>query len=129
MFTRIIAATALTLALGGASFAQTSATQGVNPVAEPDTSITSSTNASTWSPAMNSAFYNDDGVTLRSQAEVQANWSNLSSEEKEMVKADCAKMVNDGSTENTGRSDLAGLTGTRTDQAAISQVCAWTRIL
>lgn len=126
MFTRIIAATALTLALGTASFAQTSATQGVNPPAEPDTAITSSTNASTWTPTMNSAFYNEDGTTLRSEMEIRSNWTNLTPEEQQQVKADCAAQVEAGGTAGTGQSESAGRTGNRTDQSAISQICLWT---
>ena len=127
MLTRLVAATAFTLALGTAGFAQTSATQGVNPVAEPDSTITSSTSA--WTPSMNSAFYNDDGTTLRSEMEVRSNWTKLTPQEQQQVKADCANQVNAGATENTGRSDSAGQDGARTEQAAIAQICKWTESL
>lgn len=130
MLTKILAATALTLALGTAGFAQTSATQGVNPIAEPDPAITTnSTSPGGWSNSMNSAFYTDDGVTLRPEAEIRANWSTLSEAERLQVKADCAAQVNAGSTENTGRSDSAGTEGARTEQTAISQICLWTENL
>ena len=123
----IVAAAALSFAMATASFAQTSANQGENMVADPST--TASTAPTGWSASMNSAFYTDDGVTVRPEADVRANWSKLSQAEREQVKADCAAMVNDGASENTGMSGSAGRSGARNEQTAISQICKWTESL
>jgi hypothetical protein len=124
MFTKTITAVALTLVMGSAAFAQPS-----NPDGILDPQATASTTPQGWSKSMNSAFFTDDGTTLRPEAEIRTNWSNLSEAERLQVKADCAHAVNSGAVDNTGRSDSAGQTGARNEQTAISQICLWTQNL
>ena len=91
MKTKIITAMVLSLALGGAAFAQTSG-GGATGTGAPGANDPMNT-MKTWDAKVGQAFYTDSTMgTLRSESEIKANWANLSSEQQAKVKADCTSM-------------------------------------
>ena len=130
----IIAATALSLCLGTAAFAQSgtattdtgasgaagTTTTGASAMglsASADTGI-----PSTWSGQISDSFFSDPAEgTLLSQEEVKANWASLSADQQAQVRQDCSSMSasatgmgSDTMASGTTGSDLSGTSGSAT---------------
>ncbi|MFD1510894.1 hypothetical protein [Lacimonas salitolerans] len=76
-------AVAAHLAAGGAIAQTTSTTTG-------DTGMMSGSFGSDWSTSLGSALLGEDGTTVRSESEIASAWEDLSDEDKEMIRRDCA---------------------------------------
>jgi hypothetical protein len=139
MVKHALLALAVTLSLGGGAFAQTSSgsstgntddsgsqTDTSGSSQEMDTSGTTGTAAGdhalprTWEGDIGNAFFADpQGRTLRSQSEVQRNWSSLTAEQQAQVKVDCQNMSANSST-TTG--STTGSTTTESTSTVGSEV-------
>jgi hypothetical protein len=111
----IIAATALSLCLGTAAFAQSGTATGTT--ASADAGI-----PSTWSGQISDSFFSDPAEgTLLSQEEVKANWASLSADQQAQVREDCSSMSasatgmgSDTMASGATGSDLSGTSGSAT---------------
>jgi len=118
MLKTILAAAAVSLAMGSASFAQDSDTNHP-PVPWLDT------------PAAEAFFSDKDGMVMRSDDEMKANYGKMSAEEQMKVKEGC-KAMNSGavdpaanSTSGDGPAATGGGTGTHTQDVGmnVKKVC------
>lgn len=83
MFARILSATAVSLLLGTAAFAQTAETNQPDEINTP---------SSGWEASVNETFFSDMNTgTLRSAEEIKAGWAKLNAEQQASVKGECAK--------------------------------------
>jgi hypothetical protein len=117
MFSKIITAGIMSAAIIGAAAAQTSNTTG--SVAMP----------TTWAGAISDAFFSDaETLTMRDQNEVQKRYSALPADQRETVKADCAKMKADSGVETSNTTGSGTGAGARNDTttATMAQICAYT---
>ena len=137
MFTRILSATAVSILLGTAAFAQT---------AEPNQPADVNMPSSNWEDSVNETFFSDmEAGTLRSTEEINAGWAKMSAEQQASVRDECAKpaytqnaqqkeMENSGSSsggaDSTTTSSTAGPEGNTTNdgasqvQASMASLCA-----
>lgn len=121
MIRKLLAFTlAAPLAAAGA-FAQTDSLSG--------TGTMDGTYGSDWSSSLHSAMLNDDGMTVRSEAEIATEWEDLSEEDREMLRRDCddyeqqsgvtgsldTGMTGTGTTTGTGTATGTGTLDTTTD--------------
>lgn len=111
--------TILTLTLAaqmaaGAAFAQTTTTEA--PAGGMDEST--QTFGSDWPTTLGLALFDEDGTTVRSEAEIATQWETLSDEDQNMIRRDCEMLPDQadasGSTGATGSTDTdaTGTTGT-----------------
>lgn len=83
MFARILSATAFSLILGTAAFAQTAETNQPDDINSP---------SSGWEASVNETFFSDMKTgTLRSSEEINAGWAKLNAEQQASVRDECAK--------------------------------------
>lgn len=116
MFLKMITAGALSVAMMGSAFAQTSNTTG--SMAMP----------TTWAGAISDAFFSDSTtMTMRAETEVQQRFAALSDDQKATVRADCAKMKADSGVETSNTTGSGAGAGARNDTttATMAQVCAY----
>jgi len=138
---KLLAATALSLALGTAiAAAQTTTTQ---PEAGASADVAAAAELpSGWDGAIGDAFFADAGAgTLRSEDEIRANWEKLTEEQKAQVRSHCDTVDTAAAPATTEKPAGDTTAGAETDgdkmttssttpgaemhTAAIGQVCGW----
>lgn len=87
------------------------------------TATMSASGAAGWDQTTRDAFFSD-GVTLRSDTEVQSGWQSLDSSQQSRVRADCETMQNDDSaaatTQGTASADTTAGTSAPADGSSSS---------
>lgn len=73
---------------------------------------------SDWSESLGAAIFDDDGTTVRSEDDLSSEWSNLSSEDQDMLRRDCEAYMaqaEDGSDGGDTGTDTTGSAAATTD--------------
>jgi hypothetical protein len=136
MSTKILAAVAFSLALGTAAFAQsggTSTNVGGSPATSSGDSAVNDQQRvfPKFTGAIGDAFYSDmDKGTLRTEAEMRANFGNLTAEQQAQVRTDCNRVTQSESGTDKMQTSGTGTAGTTTGTgsnfataAAPSELC------
>ena len=121
---KLLIAAALTLGLGTATaMAQTTPAQPETGAASPGMQDTLPMG---WEGPIGDAFFSDAPAgTLRSEAEIRANWEGLTSEQQAQVRSDCAN-VDTAATQSDDSDDMTTGSVTPDDgtvTASVEQVC------
>lgn len=118
---RIVAALALSLGLSTAALAQTSGTETTTGSANGEVMLPTG-----WEGEIADAFFSDpDAGTLKPEAEITANWGNLSAEQQASVRSECeTRTAATGTDTTTGTGTTAGATTDTTTGGASTDTTA-----
>lgn len=106
----------------------TAAAMAQSTPAQPETGAAGPTVEGTlpmgWEGPIGDAFFSDSAAgTLRSEAEIRANWEGLTAEQQAQVRTDCATFDTARTQPDDKMTTGSVTTGDRTDMAAVEQVC------